>query len=118
MSGCGLSRIPAWLSGRRGLAGLTGLAASPTFGGGGTARLSRIPAWLSGRRGLAGFTGSPTVGGLDTRFKEAFLSPFGGHSLFRSFGGGYSVVVFSFSSAGFAGLGGVGFRTIRGCEAS
>ena len=60
-------------------------------GGGGTAGLSRIPAWLSGRRGLTGtgltgLTGSPTVGGLETRFKEAFLSTLAGRS--RSFAGG------------------------------
>ena len=62
-------------------------------GEGGTAGLSRIPAWLSGRggltgTGLTGLTGSPTNGGLETRFKEAFLSFFGGHSRFRSFGAG------------------------------
>ena len=61
--------------------------------GGGTAGFSWIPAWLSGRggltgTGLTGLTGSPTNGGLETRFKEAFLSFFGGHSRFRSFGAG------------------------------
>ena len=55
-----LSRTPAWLSGREGLAG----------------------------RGLKGLTGSVTAGGLEARFKEFFLSPLGGHSRVRSATGG------------------------------
>lgn len=54
LTGAGLSIMPAWLSGRRGLTGLPGSG------------LSIAPAWLSGRRGLAGLTGALSGGGTGT----------------------------------------------------
>lgn len=113
LTGAGLSIIPAWLSGRRGLTGLTG---SLPDRGGGTTGLFKIPAWLCGREGLTTLTGLFAVKGLEARFKEASLLLLGGHSGFRSFPGGYFAVVTSFSTAGFSGLCGVGLQATLGCE--
>ena len=108
-----MSTTPARLSGRRGLAGLTG---SFLDGGGGTAGLSKIPAWLFGRDGSMGLNGLLISVGEDTRFKESFLSLWG-HSRVLSFGGGYFALVSRFSSTCLLGVFGVGLRAIRSCLA-
>lgn len=90
---------------------------------GGKGALPRTPAWLSGRGGLAGLkglTGSITAGGLEARFKEFFLSPWGGHSRVRSATVGSFCGRTSLSTAGTSGLAGlkrVGFEAAWGCEA-